>query len=92
MENSGKPGIMLRIENLDLHHFDFISTPEILFSGPLVSCRLLPFLERVEEIEKIAFLSLGIEPRPERIFESAKPSILLLDPQDHRGLQGIKIE
>src|SRR4030042_612921 len=79
-ENSGKLSIMLRIENLNLHHFNFIPTPELLLSGPLVSCCPPCFLERVEEIQKIAFLSLSIESRPERIFESAKPSVLALDP------------
>jgi hypothetical protein len=91
-ENSGEVGIMLRIDDLDLHHFHFITTPEILLSGPLVSCCPLASLERMKEIEKIAFLPLCIESRPERIFESAEPPILSLDPQDHRGLQRIEIE
>jgi hypothetical protein len=67
-ENSGKLGIMLRIDNLDLHHFNFITTPEIFLPVPLVSYYPPPFLKRMEEIEKIAFLSLGIESRSERIF------------------------
>jgi hypothetical protein len=91
-ENPGKLGIMLRIDHLDLDHFHFIPAPELLLSGPLVACRPLASLERVEEIEKIAFLSLCTESRPERIFQPAKPFILFLDPQDHRGLQRIKIE
>jgi hypothetical protein len=91
-ENSRKLGIMLRIDNLDLDHFHFLATPKLLLSGPLVACCPLTSLERVEEIEKIAFLSLCIESRPERIFQPAKPFILFLDPQDHRGLQRIEIE
>jgi hypothetical protein len=91
-ETSGKLGILLRIDNLDLDHFQFFTAPELLLSGPLAACRPLASLEKVEEIEKIAFLSLCIEARPERIFQSMKPPILFLDPQDHRGLQRIKIE
>jgi hypothetical protein len=83
---------MLRIDNLDLDHFHFIPTPELLLSGPLVACCPLASLERVEEIEKIVFLSLCIESGPERIFEPVEPSILFPDPKDHRGLQRIKVE
>jgi hypothetical protein len=82
-ESSGKLGIMLRIDNLDLEHFHFITTPELLLSGPLAACCPLAFLERVEEIEKIASLSLGIESGPKGIFESVKPSLLIFDPKDH---------
>src|SRR4030067_3220315 len=70
-ESSGKLGIMLRIDNLDLHHFHFIPTPKFPLPGPLVCGGPSPFLKRVEEIEKIAFLSLGIKSGAERIFESA---------------------
>jgi hypothetical protein len=91
-ENSGKLGIMIRIYNLDLHHFHFVSAPEFFLSGPLVSCRPSPFLEEVEQGEKISSLSLDIKSRSEGIFESAKPSILILDPKNHRRLQGIKIK
>jgi hypothetical protein len=82
-ESSGKLGIMLRIDNLDLDHFHFLTTPELFLSGPLVACCPLASLERVEEIEKVAFLSLCIESGPERIFQSTEPPILFLDPQDH---------
>jgi hypothetical protein len=91
-ENSGKLGIMLRIDNLDLDHFHFLTAPELLLSGPLAACRPPASLKSVEEIEKITLLSLCIESRPERIFQSTKPPILFLDPQDHRGFQRIKIE
>jgi hypothetical protein len=91
-ENSGELGIMLRIDDLDLHDFHFLATPELPLSVPLVSCCPPLLLERAEEIEKIGFLSLRIEPRPERIFESARPPIFSLDPQDHRGVQRIEIE
>jgi hypothetical protein len=83
---------MLRIDDLDLHHFHFITAPELLLSGPLIPRRPPLFLERVEEIEKIAFSPLCIESRPERIFESAEPPVFFLDPQDHRRSQRIKIE
>jgi hypothetical protein len=91
-ENSGESGIMLRIDDFDLHHFHFLAAPELLLSVPLVSCCPPPFLERVKEIEKIAFSPLRTESRPKRIFESAEPPIFFLDPQDHRGLQRIEIE
>jgi hypothetical protein len=91
-ENSGKLGIMLRIDNLDLDHLHLFSTPELLLSGPLAACRPPASLKRVEEIEKITLLAPCMESRPERIFQSTKPPILFLDPQDHRGFQRIKIE
>ena len=66
---------MLRIADLDLHHFHFLTAPELLLSVPLVSRRPLIFLERAEEKEKIAFSPLRIESRPEGIFESAEPTV-----------------
>jgi hypothetical protein len=71
---------MFRIDDFDLHHFHFLPAPELLLSDPLVACCPLASLEKAEEIEKIAFLTLCIETRSERIFQSAKPSILALDP------------
>jgi hypothetical protein len=85
-ENSGKLGIMLRIDNLDLDHFHFLATPELFLSGPLAACRPLASLEKAEEIEEIALFPLCIESGSERIFQSTKPPILLLDPEDHRGV------
>src|SRR5208337_4663542 len=34
-ENSGELSIMLRIDDLDLHHLHFIAAPELLLSVPL---------------------------------------------------------
>jgi hypothetical protein len=72
--------ITLRIYNLDLHHFDFITTPEFFLSGPLVSCDPPSGIERTKEMEEVAFLSLSIESRSEGVFESSKPPILFPDP------------
>jgi hypothetical protein len=91
-ENSGEMGIMFRIGDLDLHHFHFLTAPELLLSVPLISCCSPLFLESTEEIEKIGFSPPCIESGPERIFEPAEPPVLFLDPQDHRGVQRIKIE
>jgi hypothetical protein len=46
----------------------------------------------VKEGEKISPLSLCIESRSEGIFESAKQTILILDPENHRRLERIEIE
>jgi hypothetical protein len=91
-ENAGKLGITLRISRLDLHHFYFISAPEFPLSGPPVGCSPSPFLESIEQGEKIPSLPLCIKSRPERFFESMEQAILTLDPKDHRRLQGIEIE
>jgi hypothetical protein len=79
-ENFGELGIMLRISYLNLHHFHFVTAPELSLTRPLVPCGPSLFLKKVEESEKIFFLSLCVESRPEGIFQSAKPSILFLDP------------
>jgi hypothetical protein len=83
---------MLRIHYLDLHHFHFVPAPEFLLSGPPVACGPSSFLKRVEQGEKISPLPLGIESRSERIFESVRQTILILDPENHRRLQRIEIE
>jgi len=84
--------IMVRIFHLDLHHLHFFPTPEFLLSDPPICYRPTPFLERVEKGEEVSFLSLCIEPRSVWIFESAEQAVLILDPEDHRRLQGIEIE
>jgi len=83
---------MFRINHFDLHHFDFFPAPELFFSGPLVRCGLLIFFEGLIQGEEIVFLSLCIEPGPKWVLKSMKPSFLIFEPEDHRGVKRVEIK
>jgi hypothetical protein len=83
IENSGKLGIMFGISHLNFHHLHFVSAPELLLPGPLVPCHPPLSLEKMEEGKKISSFPSRIEPRPERIFVSAKGTPFPLDPENH---------